>query len=71
MPTSIYTPLCNRPPKSKGKFSLGQGAKKELGGSKFIREHCCFWGYSEIFAPHPKKNYVGATKNNTGGRFDN
>ena len=24
-----------------------------------------FLGYSEIFAP-PKKNYVGATKNNTG-----
>ena len=55
MPTSIYTPLCNRPPKSKGKFSLGQGAKKELEGSKFIRGHCCFWGILKFLPLTPKR----------------
>ena len=36
-------------------------------GIKFIRGIDVFWGFSEIFCPSPKKNYVGATKNNTGG----
>ena len=47
------TPLCNRPPGInliRGTFSLGQGAKKELGGSKFIRGAWLFFGYSVIFA---------------------
>ena len=74
---SHVTPLCNRTPGInliRGKFSLGQGAKKELGGSKFIGEHCCFLGDTLKFLPLLKKNYVwggGATKNNTGGTFKN
>ena len=64
--------LCNRPPEInliRGKFILGQEAKKELGGPKFIRGITVL-GYSEIL-PLLKKNYVGATKNNTGGTFEN
>ena len=29
--------------------------KERTKGSKFIRGHCCFWSYSEIFAPPPKR----------------
>ena len=65
----MLPPLCNRSPGiNLIKFSLGQGAKKELGGSKFIRRHCCSGRYSELFAPPPKELSVsGATKNNTEG----
>ena len=37
------------------KFNLGQGAKKELGGSKFIRGHRCFLGVFRKFLPLPQK----------------
>ena len=57
----LITSLCNRPPKInliRGKFILGQGAKKELGGSKFIRGHCCFGGILK-FLPLPQKELCG------------
>ena len=41
------TPLCNRPPGInliRGKFSLGQGAKKELGESKIYQGDIVFLG---------------------------
>ena len=41
------TPLCNRPPGInliRGKFSLGQGAKKELGGIKIYQGALLFLG---------------------------
>ena len=45
------------------------GARKELGGSKFIRGHCCFWGYPEIFAPPPKEICGGQLKIIQGGHL--
>ena len=39
-----------------------------MGDQNLLGGIAVFWGYSEIFAL-PKKNYVGATKNNTGGHL--
>ena len=67
-------PFCNRPPGIniiRGKFSLGQGAKKELGEIKIYQGALLFLGGILKFLPSPKKNYVGATKNNIGGTFEN
>ena len=43
--------------------------RKNYGGSKFIRGHCCFWGYSEIFASPQKELCGGQLRIIQGGRL--
>ena len=65
----FWTPLCNRPPGInliRGKFSPGQGGKERTRGDQnLLGGIAVFLGILK-FLLLPKKNYVGATKNNTG-----
>ena len=51
-----------------GKFSLGQGQGKNQGDQNLLGV-LLFYGSILKFLPLPKKNYVGATKNNKGGHL--